>query len=295
MRPLPVDDLPRHSEWAAYLLDPAGEPPGDPEAYAGTETYEAQRAKLLEAYREISGDPAAFERRIRTRSGAAPDAISVRGDCYLAAPAELAARERETVREALEPVVRDLAASDSARGDGPTVFDLGCGRGRAARTAVDAFPEVSVHGGEYGATSVELARELTADLDRVTVDRFDFTAEPAAEARGWPLFEGVDDGAVVFTRGAITTLDDAEPTVERLASLATAGPVAAGVHLEQVDVHPDTTLGLLRRRYSRLRGYGDGLLDALEAHDDVAVTDVAYDVVGANPLHPHTRIRWAPA
>ena len=64
------------------------------------------------------------------------------------------------------------------------------------------------------------------------------------------------------------------------------------VYLEQVGPHPETTLGLLRRRYSTIRGYNDGALEQLQAAPSLEVTDVTYDVHGSNPLHPLTRIRW---
>ncbi|WP_049971777.1 hypothetical protein [Haladaptatus cibarius] len=100
----------------------------------------------------------------------------------------------------------------------------------------------------------------------------------------------------MFTRGALTTLNKVESVVDRLVSRANAGTIAAGVHLEQTGPHPtDTVLGLLRRRYADIRGYDTDLLPILREHPDISVTHTDYDVLGANPLHPQTAIRWRPA
>lgn len=275
MRPLDLDDLPAHSEWARYLLDPTGEPPGDPEAYTRPADYDETYARLLDAYRADPVPPERFARRVRAKARADPGPVSVRQDLFLASPDEFVDRNRAAVRDAL--------AGTSVEPE--TVVDLGCGWGAALDTIAAAFPDAAVVGGEYSPRGVEVARALHADAERVSVGEFDFRG-------AWDVVADADGDTLVFTRGALTTSPDVDGVVDRVADLARAGAVAGGVHLEQVDVHPETTLGLLRRRYARVRGYSGGLLAALERHEDVEVTTVRYDVLGGNPLHPLTLLRW---
>lgn len=276
MEQVSLDDLPKHSEWAAYLLDPRRDPPGDPTAYTGTEYYERIYSHLLEEHREDPLPAAEAVERIRSGRDSNRHLVSADEALYLLETDELVEREYETVRTALEPVLSG----------GETVFDLGCGWGWTLDAIATKFPDVRVVGGEYVTAGVELARELFADGEpRISVERFDFFDD-------WRPLEDADDGCVVFTKGALVTLPETATVVERLATLATDGPVAAGVHLEQVGPHPETVLGRLRERYSRVRGYDDGVLEELRESRALAVTDVDFDVHGSNPLHPLTRIRW---
>lgn len=64
MRPLALDDLPEHSAWARYLLDPTCEPPSDPDVYTGTGTYDDIYSHLLAEYRSADVSPEGFVRRI---------------------------------------------------------------------------------------------------------------------------------------------------------------------------------------------------------------------------------------
>lgn len=280
MRALSLDELPAHSEWAAYLLGATDEPPRDPEAFTGTETYEAIYSNILEAYRENPAPPAKFYRHTRSKGRSEPDAISVDEELFLAETHELIALENAVIRDTLEPVLEGEE----------TVFDLGCGYGWTLSVIADAFPGVTVVGGEYSTAGVELARAVFGNDDRVTVEQFDLLGD-------WDIFETAGDAesagdVVVFTKGAFVTLPEVEPAVERLDALAESGAIDAGVHLEQVGPHPETVLGMLREQYSRERGYSDDVRSHLEDAPTVCVTDVSYDVLGDNPLHPLTAIRW---
>lgn len=278
MKPLALDDLPCHSAWARHLLDPVEDPPEPPATYTDTGTYEELYGRILAAYRENDDGTEATIRRVYAAGRDDPGPVSVRESLFLASPDELLALDRYALRAALARADAEPAA----------VLDLGCGYGPALGTIAQTRPEATVVGGEYSPSGVALARALHAADDRIHVHRFDFHGD-------WELLDAVDGSALVFTRGALTTFPDVAAVVDRFAELAAAGEVVGGVHLEQVDAHPETTLGLLRQHYARLRGYGGGLLGALEAHDGVEVTTVEYDVGGANPLHPHTLIRWEPA
>lgn len=276
MEHVPLEDLPKHSDWAAYLLDPSRNPPGEPTAYTGTETYEKQYRPLLESYRDPPTPAADVVEQIRSSGRSNPDLVSMDQRLYLAGPSELVDREYEVVQTALDPFL-----------DGnETVLDLGCGWGWTVDAIAAGFPDTRVVGGEYVPAGVEFARKMVADEEmRITVDRFDFFGD-------WRILDHVDDDCVVFTKGPLVTLPETKPVVERLETLAIERSVTAGVHLEQVGPYPETVLGYLRRRYSRERGYSDDVLEQLRKSESLDMTDVTYDVHGANPLHPLTRIRW---
>lgn len=275
MKPLPLDELPQYSEWATYLLDPTGDPPGDPTAYTGTEFYDEIFGYILEDYRESPVSREEFRLRTRSKGRSEPSVISIDEELFLAETDELLTRERTVLREALEPVLTGTE----------TVFDLGCGWGSTLGVIADSVPDVEIVGGEYTESGVELARELYDEEDRISVEQFDFLGN-------WDLLDTVDGDRVVLTKQAVTALPESESVVERLNTLAADGAVTAGVHLEQVSPHPETVLGLLRTRYARERGFSTDLRNNLADASALRVTDVTYDAVGANPLHPLTVVRW---
>ncbi len=276
MEHLPLDRLPQHSDWVGFLLNSNRDPPGDPEAYTDIAVYDDIYGRLLERYRNSDLDRETFTLETRAGGRDEPDVISSNEDLFLASTEELVAREEDAVRDVLRPVI-----------DGDeTVVALGCGWGANLGVIAETF-DVTVVGGEIAERGVTLARELHADDDRVSVERFDFFDD-------WSILD--HDEVVVFTRGSLSIIDGVASIIDRLASRAVDGDVVAGVHLEQTGPHPpDTVLGLLRQRYADVRGYDTELLSILRNHDDVAVTHSDYDVVGANPLHPQTAVRWRSA
>ncbi len=276
MEPVALDDLPRHSAWAISLLDPSRDPPSTPGAYTEIATYDDIYAYLLEQYREQPVSRKTFSNEIKSRGRGNPDVISVEERLYLATTTELLGRERDAVRDALYPILTG----------GETVVDLGCGWGATFGVIAEEFPGVTVVGGEVSQHGVTLARELYSDTDRISTEPFDFYGE-------WDLLP--EEGpTVVFTRGALTTIDDVEPVIDRLAARAAADDIIGGVHLEETGPHPDTLLGLLRQRYATANDYNTDLVSVLSEHPDLSVTAVEYDMIGANPLHPLTAVRWRP-
>ncbi|WP_248906657.1 class I SAM-dependent methyltransferase [Halocatena marina] len=272
MTPLSLNDLPRHSEWAAYLLDASSDPPTDPEMYTKLETYDDIYAYLLKRYHENPIDYETFIEETRSLGRNDPDVISIDEALYFASSAELLAQERSVIRDALRP----------ALGGDETVVDLGCGWGATLGVIADTFPN-RVIGGEYSEHGVELARELSAGTDRISVEQFDFHGD-------WDLLDGNNN--IIFTCDSLTAIASVETVVDRLASCVGDGEIIGGVHLEPVGPHPDTMLGLLRRQYAKVRNYNTDVLSAIGKHQNLSVTTVEYDSIGANPLHPLTTVRW---
>ena len=275
MNRLPLDELPRHSTWATYLLAPSSDPPSDPEEYTGTARYDDIYSYLLGCYREDEADIETFAKDTYSRGREDPDVISTDETLYLATTTELLEQDNTAVRDVLRPAL-----------DGnETVADLGCGWGATLGVIAEEYPSVTVVGGECSQYGVELATELHSDRDSISVEQFDFYGE-------WDLLDG--DNVVVFTRGTLTTLGDVESVVDRLAARAANSNVISGIHLEQTGPHPDTVLGLLRQQYASVRNYNTDFLSIVENHQDLTVTHIEYDVIGPNPLHPLTAVRWRP-
>ena len=84
MRPLALDDLPTHSVWARYLLDPTGDPPDTPEAYTGVELYEEMYAELLAKYRDEPVSSGEFTETVYAAGRDDPGPVSVREELFLA-------------------------------------------------------------------------------------------------------------------------------------------------------------------------------------------------------------------
>lgn len=274
--PLDLDDLPAYDDWPARLLGLDADVPEW--GGVGVETYEAEFDRLREVvadHPDWTARDLALAGKRRARADSGP--VSVGGDLFLAPPGDVQRLQDEALRDAVAPVMDGVE----------TVVALGCGYGTELELLADAYPSHRLVGGEPTASGRALADRLLPD--RVAVEPFDFRDDR------WDLLErGEEKGVVVLTRGSLSALPSSSDAVATLADHAEA--LDACVHLEYVDgLHPtDSMLGLLRKAYTRERGYDADLLSALRDADAVAVEATDYDVVGANPLHPLSVVRWRP-
>ncbi|WP_128476162.1 class I SAM-dependent methyltransferase [Halorussus pelagicus] len=283
MRELALDDLPKHSPWPARILDPEGA--DDDAEYGGTgvsaydEVY-ANLHGLLESNPETGFRE--LQRSANRYAEESPVPISRAEELYL-----VDVDEKQTLQD--EALVASLAGTLDG---GETVVSLGCGWGYELGVLAAAYPDCEFVGGDPAENGVALGRALFGDRERIRIEPFDFRDET------WDLLEGVlaerdPDDVVVFTQGSLTALPSVRDIVtETLAGYADR--VREGVHLEHVyELHPEETLlGLLRRGYTDLRDYNDDLLTSLRVAEGIEVSSATYDVVGGNPLHPLSEIRW---
>ncbi|WP_135824310.1 class I SAM-dependent methyltransferase [Halorussus ruber] len=292
MRELSLNDLPKHSPWPGRLLggDDWDDQPGH--GGVGVEAYDEVYANLLAMARE---NPDADFRDIQQSANhyaeESPVAVSRAEDLFL-----VDVDEKQELQD--EATVASLAGLLDG---GETVVSLGCGWGYELGVLAEAYPDCEFVGGDPAESGVALGRELFGDHDRIRVGEFDFRddewtlLEEALEASESDDEEGKSDDVVLFTQGSLTALPSVRDVVtETLAKYADR--VKAGVHLEHVrELHPEETLlGLLRRRYTDTRNYNDDLLASLQTAAGIEIATATYDVVGGNPLHPLSEIRWEP-
>ncbi|WP_137285135.1 class I SAM-dependent methyltransferase [Halorussus salinisoli] len=295
MRKLRLGDLPKHSPWPARLLglDDWEEEPGY--GGIGVSTYDEVYGNLLALARENPEmDFREVQRSANHYAEESPVPISRAEDLFL-----VDVDEKQELQD--EALVASLAGSLSG---GETVVALGCGWGYELGVLADAYPDCEFVGGDPTENGVALGRELFGDHDRIRIEPFDFRDDR------WNLLESVladeegseDEGdaeaddVVLFTQGSLTAL----PSVREIVSETLtrySDRVQVGVHLEHVrELHPeDSLLGQLRRSYTDRRDYNDDLLTSLRDADELDVTATTYDVVGGNPLHPLSEVRWEPA
>ena len=105
-----------------------------------------------------------------------PDWARASGDVW-------ARRWRDTDR-GLEPLQAPLvAAVAEGAGQGPfKAFDIGCGPGSTTIAMADSFPEASIVACDISGALAEVARERTAEIDRVQVIVGDAAAVAATQA-----------------------------------------------------------------------------------------------------------------
>ena len=279
LQPMSVDELPAHSDWPARLLGLTAE--SEEWGGTGTEPYERQFRELLELHRD-NPDWTVHDllREIKRHARDDPSPVSRDGDLYTAS--------REAIQDLQDNAL--LAAVEPALDGDELVVVLGCGFGADLGVLAEAYPDCAFVGGEPTASGRALADRLFANDEHIAIERFDFRDE------AWePLERNSERDVVMVTRESLSTLASSRDAVGRLAGYA--GEVVAGVHLEYVDeLHStESMLGLLRRAYTRERGYDRDLLSSLRAVDGVRIEAPTYDVVGANPLHPLSVVRWRPA
>ncbi|WP_135852927.1 class I SAM-dependent methyltransferase [Halorussus salinus] len=287
MRELALDDLPTHTPWPARLVGPADDPDDAGFGGTGVSAYDEVYANLLGLAEENPEmDFRDLQRSANHYAEESPVPISRAEELYL-----VDVDEKQELQD--EAMVASLAGALSG---GETVVALGCGWGYELGLLAEAYPDCEFVGGEPAENGVALGRELFGDRDRIRIEEFDFRDET------WDLLEDVlaesdpDEGeneVVLFTQGSLTALPSvADIVTETLAGYADR--VREGVHLEHVyELHSDESLlGLLRRAYTERREYNDDLLTSLRGCGAVEVTSATYDVVGGNPLHPLSEIRW---
>jgi hypothetical protein len=169
-----------------------------------------------------------------------------------------------------------------------TIVELGCGWGYNLWRISERSPGPHLVGGEFSPRAVELGRSLSSGRENFRIEPFDFYES------GYSIFDHVRGPAVVFTSHAVEQVADAERVIDSL--MQRSHLIDCVYHFEPLpELYGDSLLGLMRRRYAELNDYNRNLLSTLRARTDIRLEVVGENVLGLNPLHPISIVRWSPA
>jgi SAM-dependent methyltransferase len=170
-----------------------------------------------------------------------------------------------------------------------TVLELGCGYGFNLWKLHEKWPDKTYIGGEYSQVGIAIARTVFSQHDNISVEPFNFYDDQ------YPLFDTVtkDSTALVFTGHALEQLPSAAKPISVLATLGDF--IHRCVHFEPVaELHNDSLLGLMRKRYAELNDYNRDLYSCIENHSGIEIVSTDIDVYGRVPFNPTSIITWQP-
>ena len=279
-RRVDLNDLPKYSLWPARVLGQAPWTTPSRTIEKIEQEYDTEKyGTCLEYYLAQAGQALTPEEVKRFEFGfesGKPVCIS-RGD-------ELYEVSLSTARaEYCELLLKTLSSKiDNCR----TVVELGCGYGYNLWMLQQRAPCKSYLGGEYSSKAVELASLLYQHDTTIRVLAFNFY-----DCHTYGLLDDVDPPVVVFTSHAIEQLPQAATVLDALASYRKG--ISAVFHFEPVfELHGETLLGLMRRRYCELNDYNRDLFSELQQRAYIRVMNAQSDVFGLNPLNPTSIVEW---
>jgi SAM-dependent methyltransferase len=163
--------------------------------------------------------------------------------------------------------------------DCKSIVELGCGYGFNLALARSLYPEKQVSGGDFSDNAVRLGKHFGLD-----VRRFDFYSESSYE-----FLSELSPPILLFTFHAIEQIPDAAPVVRNLCRFSNV--IRHVVHLEPShELHDDSLVGMMRRRYIEINDYNRNLLTLLKPFNPT----IEQDILGINPLNSTSKIEWRP-
>ncbi len=280
MKQINMNELPLYSPWPARLLGSAPwVVPTRDLAKVDAEYDKDKYASCLAFYHEHkNGEVTPDDIKRFEFKDTGPVCVSIEE--------ELALLSRDEAKERYGSLLRETMSSAIAGAD--TVVELGCGYGFNLWMLSQHFARKNYIGGEYSNNAVELASHLYGtdkQVSRITVEKFDFYNSK------YEILSRVPGGkTVVFTSHAIEQLPSA---MEVVAGIESCRRPLTVFHFEPVfELHSDSLLGLLRRKYAVANDYNRDLYTLLRNNDRVRVVQVVPDVFGGNPLNATSIIEW---
>jgi trans-aconitate methyltransferase len=273
-----VDELPKYTPWVARILglDPFSKPVRDL-AKIDTQYDKDIYAKLLVYAKKHPGaNPTDIRRQEVQREPNTTVCFSKKGKLYLTSAADL--------QRLSDKVLVDVLAEPLSRTR--VVVELGCGYGYNLSVLRNFFPNHVWIGGEYSKNAMELASQLFAACEGISVVPFNWYDST------WVVLEGLVEKAVVFTKFSVNELPQAVSIIPIFAKYKSK--ISEVIHLEPVYELTDnhSTLGLMRRAYTLLNDYNTDLLTTLTGMRAVQILKTEYDLIGANPLYPTSLVWW---
>jgi hypothetical protein len=279
MKPISLNDVVRWSPWPARLLGAAPWSVPDRVVEKVDHEYDKNKyARCREFYNATTPlpDPEAVK---RFEFEAAPESalcISIGDELFEASLQEARQQAAALLVETLRPVLADCR----------TVVEYGCGYGYNLWTLSQHFPGLTFRGGDYSANAVELAAGLYRQTPRIRVARFNFYDEST-----YVMLDDAPGPVVAFTCHALEQLPSAVAFIDSLAKHRRN--IRDVFHFEPVvQLHEESLLALMRRRYVEANDYNRDLLSALQARSFVRIVETRGDVVGLNPFNPTSVIHW---
>lgn len=170
--------------------------------------------------------------------------------------------------------------------DRGTVLELGAGYGYNLWLLRREAPNSRYVGGEYSRNAVALAEVMYQEIPNIEIVRFNFN-EPAS----FSFLDSLEPPITVFTLHAVEQLQDSGTFLEELSRRRER--IGTVIHVEPVwDLHCDSLMGIMRRRYAVMNDYNRDLWRRLSSDPEIEILDTRSDVFGFNPLHPVSVVRW---
>jgi SAM-dependent methyltransferase len=278
MQKIELNELPKYTPWVARLLNVA--PFQKPERNLAKIDAEYDKDKYARLRRVYEQNPHIdIEELNRIARGNLPQeqktCVSRREELFLMSVAEAQGLDKQTVIDSLQPYMAKSRV----------VIELGCGYGYNLGVLREAAPDHLFIGVDYSQNAVSLALKLFRDCPEIAVSPFNFYDE------AWPVFDAVEERALVFTRHAIEQLPSVKSIMPTFAKYRQK--IACVIHLEPVFELNDasSTLDLMRQGYTLANDYNRDLFSCIKEMG-VKILKVEKDVFSYDPLNPTSLIVW---
>jgi hypothetical protein len=204
--------------------------------------------------------------------------ISISNDLYEVSLSEARGRYYQLLLDTMHTEVEKCKCK--------TIIELGAGYGFNLWMMQQHFGNRRFWGGEYSRNAIQLASRLYQDNPCLEVGYFNFYDQSTYE-----VFELADPPLVVFTAHAMEQLPCSSSVFDTL--FRYRENIQAVFHFEPVyQLHDETLLGLMRRRYSEVNDYNRDLLSELQSRSYIRVVCLEANVFGLNPFNPTSIIKW---
>lgn len=276
MHDIELNDLTRWSPWPARLL--------------GLEEFAQQKRDTAKIEQEYNREKFKACLDLYHNSGGKLDPVALRFSLERDTGERDAVRDGRLVAATLDELTKALfdtliPALHEPIGRAATVVELGCAFGANLWRLAQDFPDMTFVGGDFSDNAITLAGKLYRDTPNINVGKLNFYDDV------YPALEEAQGPVMVFTSQAIEQLPSVTPVLDTLARYA--DKITDVVHLEPAyDLHDDSLLGCLRRRYIELNDYNRDLISALKARSDIEIVDLQADVLGFNAFNALTLVHW---
>lgn len=280
MKKISINELPRYSPWPARILnmEPFEQLVRDMNTI-DMEYDKDKYARLLDYCKKAQHNLTVIDLKEYELSYLNEELyISREGQLYLATHREYITLENETIVKALSGPVAEV----------DVVVELGCGYGYNIAILDEAYPGRRWLGGEYSNNALKIAGLAHSGCRNISISRFNWYDDE------WPIMGELDNiggKALIFTKHTIEQFTYSKDVLTKITKYKNR--IAGVMHLEPVYelAMGNTLLDMMRRQYTRIRGYNKDIISVLKSMD-VKILDTQYDIIGGNALNPTSLVYW---